>query len=300
MSRRGLGRTQICVQRKEKESIVGWETRVRALARSQTALQQLLWLATWKPPRTTMGHYQRVRGHYSPARAARLQCGSWVPAECFALRVAATAPLFSLPPPCAAHPPPLPFLKWQSFLLQNVSHVSRAEGRGSGSMVVVHLLLLLKISLVKFSLSSKAGSSDLEVYRECEGEEAERERQKKKRGVGACVCVCWGGGWRETESEQPAQAKLVRGAQYVLERFANRSLFFIAEMKAAWASRECQTHLFICVVDCALCLCVQVWELRHATHTLRLLSVCNSDTMLRSPRGARIRGPSCTHVHTDV
>lgn len=38
---------------------------------------------------------------------------------------------------------------------------------------------------------------------------------------------------QNTESEQIAQAELAREAQYVLEGFANRSLFFIARMKAA-------------------------------------------------------------------
>lgn len=67
----------------------------------------------------------------------------------------------------------------------------------------------------------------------------------------------------ETQDGQTAQAKLVWGAQYVLKRFANRSLFFIAKMKEAWASRERQAYLFICIADYVLSFCVFEKELRY-------------------------------------
>lgn len=58
---------------------------------------------------------------------------------------------------------------------------------------------------------------------------------------------------QNTESEQIAQAELAREAQYVLEGFANRSLFFIARMKAA---ENVKPRLFICIVDYALSMCI--------------------------------------------
>lgn len=151
------------------------------------------------------------------------------------------------------HPPPI----WHSFSLRNVSSVSwGGEEEGGGRPLVP--LLLPKISLVKFSLSQRQGCSGSGVCREKEGERGRmRKTERRRKEEGVLRRKHW-----ERASEQIAQAKLAQWAQYVLERFANRSLFFIAKMKAAWAGRECQTHLLVCTVDYALSMCayVQGWR----------------------------------------
>lgn len=154
-----------------------------------------------------MGHYQRVRGHYSPARAAGLQRGSSVPAECFALQVATTALLF-FAFSTLRRPPSTPSRSNMTEFRVAKCHAMSQElrGAGAGIMAVVHLLLLLKISSVKFSLSSKAGSSDLVVCREREAEKAERERQKGERKEGwVHLCVCVGGSVVEVETERASK-----------------------------------------------------------------------------------------------
>lgn len=167
-----------------------------------------------------MGYYQRVRGHVLPVRAhwelPSSNVGGGFPAEYFALRVETTL-WCSTPPPL---PPPQ---IWHTFFNAKCqrSLKRRRGGRRGGKRVVRRLLL--KISLVKFKVSKacRSDSGGLQGVKE-----AEWEGLKGKEG-------CVREKQQNTESEQIAQAELAREAQYVLEGFANRSLFFIARMKAA-------------------------------------------------------------------
>lgn len=131
-----------------------------------------------------------------------------------------------------------------------VSHEEEKKKKEEGRLFLFSFQRLVWLSSA--CLKGKAAQAWGSVGRR-RAKEAEWERlrgEEKKRG-------CWGGN-TERASEQIAQAKLAQWAQYVLERFANRSLFFIAEMKAAWADRECQTHLLVCIADYALSMCAYV------------------------------------------
>lgn len=203
-----------------------------------------------------MRYYQRVRGHYLPLRAHWELPGHDVGAG--SLRNILHSELSQLSSALLLSFSFSPPLRYDTLSHREMSAVSQEEKK-KRRKAVVPLLLLLKISLVKFSPSQRlaAQTRGLQGVRGRRGKARKTERERKE-GVG---------GWsRNTENEQIAQAKLAWGAQYVLERFANRSLFFIAKMKAAWASRECQTHLFICIVDYALCVslsvCIYAKELR--------------------------------------
>lgn len=121
-------------------------------------------------------------------------------------------------PPTLLHP------QYDTLFHRKMSEESQEEKRRRKAVVS-----LLKITLVKFSRSQRlaaqtrlASAGSRRVKRDKSGEQRGEEKM-----------VCWGGGSRNTENEQISQARLAQGAQCVLESFANRSLFFIAEMKAA-------------------------------------------------------------------
>lgn len=204
-----------------------------------------------------MGHYQRVGGHYWPVKAHWELPGYNVGARSLQntlhseLRRLLYCFLF-----------PLPLSNMTQFLIAKCQQCLKRRGRRRGEVRWLFIFSFWRLVWLS-SARLKGWQLRIRVYREWKGEEAERETKRKREKGGEVE------GWsRNGESEQIAQAKLVHGAQYVLERFANRSLFFIAKMKAAWASRECQTHLFICIVDYALSVCISPRVKDTHTHSL--------------------------------
>lgn len=124
----------------------------------------------------------------SSLRAARLQCGSQVPAEYFALSVEATA-LLSL----SSHP-----FQYDTVSHREMSAVSQEERKKKGRSTVVVHLLLLKISLVKFSLSQRLAAQN-QGLQGVKGRRGRPRDQKEKEKKG-------GGRWRvEAETDRASK-----------------------------------------------------------------------------------------------
>ena len=216
-------------QRKWGKSISGQENYiyVEALVRSQAIFQQLLCLVTWNPYNGTMGYYQRVRGNFLPVRAHWALSGYNVGAR--SLRGI------------------LEYLHWVEWTpsrppYDTLSHCKMSampqEEKKKKRRKAVVPLLLLKISLVKFSLSQRQAAQTL-------GLQGVRGRTggagKKKKGTERE----WAGGRVKQKDREwansPSKAGL--GTSYVFERLANRSLFLISKMKAAWAKQRTSWQL---------------------------------------------------------
>lgn len=113
----------------------------------------------------------------SSLRAARLQCGSQVPAEYFALSVEATALLFLFP---------LTLSNMTQFLIAKCQQCLKRRGRRRGDVRWLFIFSFWRLVWLS-SACLKGWQLRIRVYREWKGEEADRETKRKREKKGGEV-----------------------------------------------------------------------------------------------------------------